>query len=506
MAGLLTGPASDNLRSFFIPAVCLLIFFLGYTSQWLLNTAEYLEPGPLTQRETAIFNTLLICVWWTYYKACTISPGRYDFPSPKSSDSAKPDDAPPTTTPTTTARWCKKCAAPKPLRAHHCKHCKTCIPKMDHHCPWTANCVSLQTFPYFIRFLVYTNLALWYLASWLLYPRFRYMFWDNSRLPSYLGPSVPVMIHVVLLGMFTGLVSLALGILLVTSVRGWVLNQTMIEGWEMERHEAVLIRHKKGGWWTGDDHGPRVRIERVEFPYDLGFFENMAQAMGTRNILSWLDPFVGGGPTVSREIGKGTGWEWEENGFNDREGMWPPPDPDKMRHAATANSRWPAAAAARRQEEAEYVENRWANPQEEIAAFRARQEMDLRRRTGTSGVIAELDEHEELEDLDYEYVDDDEDAASGGYGYGDDNDEDDDEDNGEDNEEEDGVENPAIPRVRGRPYYEHGADGEPGWTNSEGDRLRDFGVDEEAEDDDEDVPLGELLRRRRAYVNINNEG
>ena len=40
--------------------------------------------------------------------------------------------------------------------------------------------------------------------------------------------------------------------------------------------------------------------------------------------------------------------------------------------------------------------------------------------------------------------------------------------------------------------------GEEGWRNSEGDRLRDFGVEEEVEFYDEDeVPLGQLLRRRK---------
>lgn len=49
--------------------------------------------------------------------------------------------------------------------------------------------------------------------------------------------------------------------------------------------------------------------------------------------------------------------------------------------------------------------------------------------------------------------------------------------------------------------------GEEAWRNSEGERLRDFGVDEEVEfydnlhaadndDDEDDIPLGELLRRR----------
>lgn len=42
------------------------------------------------------------------------------------------------------------------------------------------------------------------------------------------------------------------------------------------------------------------------------------------------------------------------------------------------------------------------------------------------------------------------------------------------------------------------SEGEEGWRNSEGDRLQDFGVDEDVEFYDEDnVPLAELLRRRQ---------
>ncbi len=40
------------------------------------------------------------------------------------------------------------------------------------------------------------------------------------------------------------------------------------------------------------------------------------------------------------------------------------------------------------------------------------------------------------------------------------------------------------------------------WRDSEGDRLNDFGVDEDAEFyDDENIPLAELLRRRHDSTN-----
>ena len=46
-----------------------------------------------------------------------------------------------------------------------------------------------------------------------------------------------------------------------------------------------------------------------------------------------------------------------------------------------------------------------------------------------------------------------------------------------------------------------GSDGE-GWRDSEGDRLGDFGVDEDAEfHDEDDMPLAALLRKRHDRIN-----
>jgi palmitoyltransferase len=47
-------------------------------------------------------------------------------------------------------------------------------------------------------------------------------------------------------------------------------------------------------------------------------------------------------------------------------------------------------------------------------------------------------------------------------------------------------------------------EGEESWRNAEGERLRDFGVDEEAEFyDEEDIPLGVLLQQRRQQQSSN---
>ncbi|ORY57165.1 DHHC palmitoyltransferase-domain-containing protein, partial [Pseudomassariella vexata] len=481
-----------------IPAVCLLIAFLGYGSQLLFASSPDLAPGPLTKTEKYAFNTLLLCLWWTYCKACSVDPGRYTFPpSPRAqkpidptnakasaSDDEEADEAEAQTegedkgtTHTKRKRHCRKCARPKPSRAHHCRTCARCIPKMDHHCPWTANCVSLQTFPHFLRFLAYTNVSLWMLL-YLLSQRFLAL-WSNRHLPAYLGPSFLELVWLTVFAFVGAVMSFALGIMLGTTVKGWLFNTTMIEGWEIEKHEAVVERSERGeGWWrTGDDAGTGTLqsvIDPVEFPYDVGVFENMAQAMGTNNVLLWFFPFAGG-PQVAPNRdgkGKGCGWEYEENGLNDREDMWPPTDPEKARNAKMWRSRKKEMEAER-----EHYEDggRWATPEEQREAFRQRQEQDLRRWERTRNqVLGELEEVDDYDVVDEAYNHSTTRASFGG---------------------------PIIVN-----------EGRSGWVNEDGEQLADYGVDEDAEFDepdvdalhedqeDDDIPLGELLRRRKVLT------
>ncbi|KAH7374969.1 DHHC zinc finger domain-containing protein [Plectosphaerella cucumerina] len=429
MAGFGDAPLIQKLA---VPGVCILISFLAYSSQLLFHLAD-LKPGPLTRAETLQFNALLLCLWYTYYKACTVDPGRFTFSTPvhevPSSDDGLPSDnddeqevdnnsigrgknSSKKKGSSPRSRWCRKCAAPKPPRAHHCRTCNRCIPKMDHHCPWTGNCVSLTTFPHFWRFLLYANLSLWYLSA-LLYRRFAAL-WVDRNLPAYLGPSMPVLVHLSLLLPICFFTTLGLGIMLYATTHDWLENTTTIEGFEIHRHNEILERDRRGGaWWSAraghddddddsadPDIDPRDRpviVERVEFPYDIGYWANLTQSMGSSNPLVWVLPWSGA-PAVSTTEGKGRGWEWEENGFNHTEGLWPPPDPEK-RPPRRGNGRrraWPGAKVS--DDDDAPPPRQYASRDEEIQAFRKRQEDDLRRREETRArLMAELEEVAEFD-------------------------------------------------------------------------------------------------------------
>lgn len=111
--------STTSLAKLAVPAVVLLIGLLSYTSQYLFYT---IEPGPLDSRQTKIFNLLVICLWISYARACTTSPG--SVPKDWSPDSNPEDEPVSDGKAQSRQRYCRKCDALKPPRSHHCKICK----------------------------------------------------------------------------------------------------------------------------------------------------------------------------------------------------------------------------------------------------------------------------------------------------------------------------------------------------------------------------------------------
>jgi len=75
-------------------------------------------------------------------------------------------------------RFCEKCSAIKPDRAHHCSVCGACRLKMDHHCPWVNNCVAFFNYKFFILFLAYGLLYCLFIA--LSTVKYFILFWTKT--------------------------------------------------------------------------------------------------------------------------------------------------------------------------------------------------------------------------------------------------------------------------------------------------------------------------------------
>jgi palmitoyltransferase len=114
--------ANFETRKLAVPAVCLLVSFLAYSSQLLFLS---LDPGPLTRPELFKFNSLVACIWVSYLRACSINPGKVPShwtPGIKDlGDVVEGENAAGSIM--TRKRWCRRCKVSKPPRAHHCKTC-----------------------------------------------------------------------------------------------------------------------------------------------------------------------------------------------------------------------------------------------------------------------------------------------------------------------------------------------------------------------------------------------
>ncbi|KAG2432570.1 hypothetical protein HXX76_008914 [Chlamydomonas incerta] len=151
-------------------------------------------------------------------------------------------------------RFCKRCQAWKPERAHHCSVTGRCVLKMDHWCIWVVNCVGLMNYKFFLLFIFYAALGCG-LAVLLLLGSIIAFF--NNKLK---GPTAPL-VFVVSLTSFAFALSLA-GFL---AMHGQLLgaNCTTIEMYEKDRLHP--------------------------WPYNKGFRRNFEEVFG-RNKWRWLLP------------------------------------------------------------------------------------------------------------------------------------------------------------------------------------------------------------------------
>lgn len=116
-------PTIPTIPQLAVPFVYGLIFFLGYPSQWMLM---HLEPAPLTKNELIVSNVILVLIWVTYTRSVFVDPGTIpkDWAEKELGTGEKGKSVGEDAGVGKSRKWCRKCDAAKPPRAHHCKECR----------------------------------------------------------------------------------------------------------------------------------------------------------------------------------------------------------------------------------------------------------------------------------------------------------------------------------------------------------------------------------------------
>ncbi|KAJ5625464.1 hypothetical protein N7510_001773 [Penicillium lagena] len=258
---------------------------------------------------------------------------------------------------------------------------------------------------------------------------------------SYLGPSIVQLGHLAILFIVNSMTVFALFVLLVRTVWSLGSNTTTIESWEIERHATLIRRARVLGGYLDGPGGVRIHIKQQEFPYDIGIWANIKQGMGgSSNFISWFWP-------LAFTPNRSSGWDFEVNGFESPGVSWPPPDPDRI----------PLPTSAKQEPQMPQI---YASAREEVEAFQRRQSEDMKRQRPSEGVQRRKRFYDRYKEL-------------------------------KDDEEEREVSPERASAIASD-------EGEESWRNSEGERLRDFGVDEDVEFyDEEDIPLAVLIEQRK---------
>ncbi|KAI2622125.1 palmitoyltransferase PFA3 [Hypomontagnella submonticulosa] len=218
-----------------------LAFVYGLTSWavWVvvsIGSSSTKKPGWIGTNSSIGGVILYVMLNWCYTTAVFTNPGST---TGSSGYSSLPTTAPPRATSFTVKsngemRFCKKCHARKPDRAHHCSTCRRCVLKMDHHCPWLATCIGLRNHKAFLLFLIYTTIFCLYSfavsGSWVYNELLTQTQYTNTLMP----------VNFIMLSVISGIIGLVVG-----AFTGWHImlasrNQTTIECLEKTRYLSPL--------------------------------------------------------------------------------------------------------------------------------------------------------------------------------------------------------------------------------------------------------------------------
>ncbi|EIE22918.1 zf-DHHC-domain-containing protein [Coccomyxa subellipsoidea C-169] len=254
--------------------ILVVLFFVLLTASALLSayapriTHDGAGTAAASLLAFALFFFLVVMLTWSYFACVLLEPGKVpqgwspfetDEADRLESGSHRQDKG---LTGTGRPRYCRKCQAWKPERAHHDSMLGRCVLRMDHYCVWVANSVGLLNYKAFLLFLFYTFLACLLGASMLLGDVARFFKGIDAASPDNAGRFALTMIAFVVDLAF----SLSLGGLLAMHARMVWLNYTTIEMFEKQR--------------------------AAQWPYDRGARRNFEEVFGTRFWRWWVPTYT----------------------------------------------------------------------------------------------------------------------------------------------------------------------------------------------------------------------
>ncbi|KAI0333694.1 zf-DHHC-domain-containing protein [Cubamyces sp. BRFM 1775] len=198
-------------------------------------------------------------------------------------------------------KWCKKCDAPKPERAHHCGSCGRCVLKMDHHCMWLGHrCIGHRTHASFVHFLICISV----LAAYVAILCASVVYWAFTH-PMAIDETTPV--HAILLAFYGLVIGMVIGSFTGYHIYLITTNQTTLESlspfWLL-RHIPPLPDNADSRKLSNPPLEHELSFEQRMLVrdahrhirlYDVGWRNNWAQVFGWSRPWGWVHRLVIGG-------------------------------------------------------------------------------------------------------------------------------------------------------------------------------------------------------------------
>ncbi|KAK6113049.1 DHHC palmitoyltransferase family protein [Brugia pahangi] len=168
-------------------------------------------------------------------------------------------------------RFCYNCQLNEPPRSHHCPVCDRCVFRRDHHSSFVAVCVGHFNQRYYISAIC----SLWIISLTVL-------MWNWSFMWTSLGGFSPLQLWELIVP------HLAL-IFRIISFSQFLCVMTFIFSFTVFVFLCYLITAQLFCLYRGQT---RVEYLMDVHAYNLGFMENVRQAMGRRWFIALLMPFI----------------------------------------------------------------------------------------------------------------------------------------------------------------------------------------------------------------------